>query len=86
MAHTGDFETHPVGTGERLKLLEAAAAKHLEWIDKESAGPQYGKLTRDTHPLGEAIWCQWWQEQLDLCGETERLCRAGLAELRSIAA
>jgi hypothetical protein len=59
-----------------------AAAKHLEWIEKEHAGPQYGDLTRDTHPLGEAIWQQWWNEQLDLCAETERLCRAALAKAR----
>jgi hypothetical protein len=26
MAHTGDFEVHPIGTGERLKVLETALA------------------------------------------------------------
>lgn len=62
--------------------LYEAAAKHLEWIEKEHRGPQYGELTRDTHPLGEEIWLQWWQEQLDLCADTERLCRAALAKAR----
>lgn len=30
MAHMGDFETHPIGTGERLKALEAALAPFAE--------------------------------------------------------
>jgi hypothetical protein len=62
--------------------LFEAAAKHLEWIEKEHAGPQYGDLTRDTHPLGEAIWQQWWNEQLELCAATEGLCRAALTKAR----
>ena len=64
---------------ESNRLLRRAAEKHLEWIEKEHAGPQYGKLTRDTHPLGEAIWRQWWDEQYDLCADTELLCRVALA-------
>ena len=60
-------------------LALRAAIKHIEWIDKESAGPNYQGLTRDTHPNGEAIWRQWWDEQLELCAETERLCRAAIA-------
>lgn len=62
--------------------LAEAAAKHLEWIDKERAGPDYGGLTRDTHPAGAAIWSRWWSEQLDLCAETEALARAALAKAR----
>jgi hypothetical protein len=62
--------------------LYEAAAKHLEWIEKEHAGPDYGGLTRDTHPDGERIWRRWWDEQLDLCADTERLCREGLAKAR----
>ena len=67
---------------EVVQLFEAAAAMQLEWFEKERAGPQYGSLTRDTHPLGEQIWCQWWNEQLDLCADTETLCRAALAKAR----
>jgi hypothetical protein len=62
--------------------LYEAAAKHLEWIEKEHSGPDYGGLTRDTHPDGEHIWRRWWNEQLDLCADTERLCRAALTKTR----
>ncbi|MDB5584352.1 MAG: hypothetical protein JWR80_9528 [Bradyrhizobium sp.] len=63
--------------------LVEAAEKHLEWIEKERAGPDYGELTRDTHPDGERIWSAWWCEQLDLCADTERLCREALAKARA---
>jgi hypothetical protein len=62
-----------------LELATYAAAKHLEWIEKEHAGPNYYGLTRDTHPEGETIWRRWWEEQLALCAETERLCRETVA-------
>lgn len=62
-----------------LALL-AAAQKHLEWIDKERAGPQYPDgVTRDYG--GDSIWRAWWQEQLDLCRETEDLCRYAVAKV-----
>lgn len=60
--------------------LVEAAAKHLEWIDKERKGPVYpGGMSRDSEG-GEAIWRKWWGEQLELCADTEALCRAALAK------
>jgi hypothetical protein len=50
----GDAEANARLIAAAPELYEAAA-KHLEWIEKEHAGPQFGALTRDTHPLGEAI-------------------------------
>jgi hypothetical protein len=58
-----------------------AAAKHLEWIDKERQGPVYPEgVSRDSED-GEAIWRKWWDEQMSLCAETEALCRAALAKV-----
>jgi hypothetical protein len=62
--------------------LYEAAIKHLEWVEKEHAGPDYAGLTRDTHPDGESIWRKWWNEQLDLCADTERLCLTATAKAR----
>jgi hypothetical protein len=60
------------------ELLEAAQ-KHLEWIDKERAGPQYPEgVSRDNG--GDAIWRAWWGEQLDLCRDTEDFCRSAIAK------
>lgn len=61
-----------------LTALVEAARKHLEWIDKERAGPNWNGHHRDT-PGGKAIWRQWWDEQLQLCEDTEALCRAALS-------
>lgn len=70
----------------RLEAAEArasagvyAAASHVAWIDSERTGPDYGSLTRDTHPDGEAIWGRWWSGQLAQCDMTEKLARHVLA-------
>jgi len=65
---------------QALDLAVYAAAKHLEWIEKEGSGPNYYGLTRDTHPEGESIWNRWWNEQLELCAATESLCRQVVAK------
>jgi len=44
-----------------------AARALLAWDDSEKAGPDYGSMTRDTHPDGEAIWQCWWSDQQRLC-------------------
>lgn len=47
------------------ELLLRAALKHIEWIDKENAGPNYGGLTRDTHPVLPACRTPW---EYGICG------------------
>jgi len=59
--------------------LVEAAAKHLEWIDKERQGPIYPEGASRNSKDGEVIWRKWWDEQLALCAETESLCRAALS-------
>jgi hypothetical protein len=63
-----------------VDLLFEAAVKHIEWIEKERRGPDYFGLTRDSHPDGEGIWRKWWDEQIQLCDDTEVLCRAAIAK------
>ena len=52
----------------------------IEWFDKEKEGPDYGGKTRDTHPEGQKIWGEWYNEQLDLCDRAEHLARKALEE------
>lgn len=70
----------------RALLREAGEAlrTHIGWIDSERTGPDYGPLTRDTHPRGEEIWGAWWQGQLDQCSLTEARTRAVLAKLEAL--
>lgn len=60
-------------------LLDATSA-FLEWLDREDAGPDYGGLTRDTHPSGEAVWRKWFHDNIDLCGKSQRLARLAVAK------
>lgn len=65
-------------TGENAEALTACRV-HLEWIEKERQGPRYPEgITRDNG--GEQIWRAWWEEQLWLCEETERLTRLAVAK------
>ena len=52
----------------------------IAWFESEKTGPDYGSLDRKTHPHGEAIWKQWWDNQLALCDQTEHTARAALDE------
>lgn len=73
-----DHVTIPRAQYDALQAAMEAAKVHLRWINSDRAGPDYGGLKRDTHPNGEAIWRQWWELQMELCSETEWLCRAAL--------
>lgn len=59
-----------------------ALTLHQAWADSENAGPDYGSLTRDTHPDGERIWRQWWEANLDLCSRAESATKAALLKAR----
>jgi hypothetical protein len=51
----------------QMDEMTQALRLHQAWSDSESAGPDYGGQSRDTHPDGERIWRDWWDNQLDLC-------------------
>jgi hypothetical protein len=51
----------------------------VAWFEDERKGPDYGSLTRDTHPDGERIWSQWWDRQQRLCGSSEAAARRALS-------
>jgi hypothetical protein len=61
--------------------LREALALHVAWADSEESGPNYGSLSRDTHPNGESIWRDWWEGNLSLCGRADRATRDALAKL-----
>lgn len=63
-----------------IERLREALRAHQAWADADRAGPDYGTLTRATHPRGEDIWSRWWRDQLELCDLAQRLTRAALAE------
>ena len=63
------------------ELLEACEAM-IAWDDAEKAGPDYGSLTRDTHPEGEAIWRKWWDGQSELCARAFSLARVAIAKAK----
>ena len=63
---------------ERERLLTALRL-HKAWADSERTGPDYGGQSRDTHPDGERIWRQWWDNQLDLCDRAQTATDAALA-------
>ena len=63
---------------EREQLLTALRL-HKAWADSERTGPDYGGQSRDTHPDGERIWRQWWDNQLDLCDRAQTATDAALA-------
>ena len=76
-----------VGEGEGLHnarlvtaapALERACRSLIAWFDAENTGPDYGSLTRNTHPDGEAIWSAWWNGQQRLCERAETEARAAL--------
>lgn len=60
------------------ELLEACRAM-VAWDEAEKAGPDYGGLTRDTHPSGEAIWREWWDGQLKLCDKAFVKAKSAIA-------
>jgi hypothetical protein len=64
---------------ERESALDACRAL-VAWDDAEKAGPDYGTLTRDTHPNGEAVWRRWWNDQQALCDHAFATARAFLAK------
>ena len=73
---------------EKIAVLIAAAPEMLEacrtmlaWFESEKSGPDYGTQGRKTHPDGERIWREWWERQLKLCDDAERLSRAAIAKV-----
>lgn len=76
---------HAVNTyEERERLLEEAAEACralVAWDESEKNGPDYGSLTRTTHPQGELIWRRWWDSQMALCERSFGTARAFLAKL-----
>ena len=62
------------------KLLAAVRA-FVAWLDAEEGKPEYGTLTRDTHPEGERIWREWFDRNLRLCAEAQKQGREVLAEI-----
>lgn len=77
-------------SGEDANLIAAAPEMYeacktmIAWFDSERTGPDYGTLTRDTHPDGEKIWRLWWDNQLDLCKRAETLSRAALTKVEGL--
>jgi hypothetical protein len=63
---------------DRLRLAEDACRKLVAWDDGEKAGPDYGTLERDTHPQGEKIWGDWWENQQEICHMSFNAARAFL--------
>ena len=47
MAKWSDFETHPIGTTDRIEELEAKLAKALEALQRISLGSQNSMTTKD---------------------------------------
>jgi hypothetical protein len=81
--------THGPHDKEANARLIAAAPDMLEaccsfvaWLESDEAGPDYGTLTRDTHPEGERIWREWWHLQQDLCRRAQDEARAAIAKAR----
>lgn len=77
----------PVALAEGLqggKLADAFEASRsiVAWLESEDSGPDYGSLTRDTHPEGEQIWRQWWDRNIGLCDQALKQARAALSLLR----
>ncbi|MEC5289432.1 MULTISPECIES: hypothetical protein [unclassified Aurantimonas] len=72
--------------GRKQRLEEAAPDMlaalrlHKAWSYSEDKGPDYGGLSRDTHPDGEAIWRRWWEGNLDLCDRAQKATDAAVAK------
>lgn len=58
---------------------ETAVRAFVAWLDAEDGAPDYGSLTRDTHPEGERIWHEWYERNLRLCKNAQELGRAVIA-------
>ena len=72
MAHTGDFEVHPIGTGERLKALEEALTPSAETKAAYIGEFKFTiELMQNYEPNEPRIqFAQW----IDLYGTGGRLC------------
>lgn len=71
----------PADDGWR-QLAEAgvqAAQTHITWIERERQGPLYPYGMKRDSPGGEEVWRAWWNDQIQLCQQTEDECRAVLA-------
>lgn len=67
----------------QLGEMGNALRLHQAWSDSERAGPDYGNQTRDTHPDGERIWRDWWNNQLDLCARASTATAAAISNAES---
>lgn len=61
----------PASWVENAAKMREALETHAEWARREKAGPDYGGLTRDTHPDGERISSEWFYGNVDLCVKAE---------------
>lgn len=48
----------------------------VAWLESDDIGPNYGSLTRDTHPEGEKIWREWWERNIALCDKALEMAQA----------
>lgn len=71
-------ETGSADVLEYIAALQAAVQTFVLWLDREDARPNYGGLTRDTHPEGNRIWREWYYGNMDLCSEAQARGRAVL--------
>lgn len=70
---------HPEISQEAARQMLAACRAFVAWLEAEETSPNYGSLTRDTHPEGERIWREWFGRNLRLCREAQDLGRAAIA-------
>jgi|GEM_PF-5188108 len=71
---------------EALREARQALGLHVAWARSENSGPDYGQQTRETHPDGERIWLQWWNNNLDLCDGANTETTKALARIDAILA
>lgn len=69
----------PEITQEAARQMLAAVRAFVAWLDAEDSMPNYGTQSRDTHPEGERIWREWYDRNLRLCDEAQRLGHAAIA-------
>ena len=73
----------PAFDANHWALLKATRA-FVAWLETEDRGPDYGSLSRDTHPQGEQIWREWWERNQTLCDEALELGRAAADRFKDV--
>lgn len=62
--------------------LHKAVCAFVAWLDAEDGSPDYGVLSRDTHPEGERIWKEWFDRNIRLCDIAQNLGHEAIAKAR----